>query len=99
VISATSRYALVGTAQLTTDGRTITYLRRRFLPAPDSLSATETYVVRAADRVDLVSWKVYGDPELFWRLADGNGVMDPAELTATPGRALRVTLPAGVPRG
>jgi hypothetical protein len=99
VISATSRYALVGTAQLTIDGRTISYLRRRFLPAPDSLNATETYVVRAADRVDLVSWKVYGDPELFWRLADGNGSTDPAELTATPGQPLRVTLPAGVPGG
>lgn len=99
MISATSRYALVGTAQLTPDDRTINYLRQRFLPAPDSLSAMETYVVRAVDRVDLVSWKVYGDPELFWRLADGNGVMDPAELTATPGRPLRVTLPTGVPGG
>jgi hypothetical protein len=99
VISATSRYALVGTAQLILDGRPVSYLRRRFLPAPESLGTAGTYTVRAGDRVDLVSWRVYGDPELFWRLADGNGVMDPAELTATPGRRLRVTLPVGVPGG
>ena len=99
MISATSRYATVGTAQLTTGGRTVNYLRRRLLPPPQSLAATGVYQVRAGDRVDVVSWRVYGDPELFWRLADGNGVMDPAELTATPGRVLLVTLPAGVPGG
>jgi hypothetical protein len=99
VISATSRYALVGTAQLTTGGRTVNYLRRRLLPAPESLAATGSYLVRAGDRIDVVSWQVYGDPELFWRLADGNGAMDPAELTATAGRLLRVTLPLGVPGG
>ena len=67
--------------------------------AATSLAATSAYTVRAGDRVDVVSWRVYGDPELFWQLADGNGVMDPAELTATVGRVLRVTLPMGVPRG
>ena len=99
MISATSRYAAVGTAQLTIGGRTVNYLLRRLLPAPESLAATGAYTVRAGDRADVVSWRVYGDPELFWQLADGNGVMDPAELTATAGRVLRVTLPAGVPGG
>lgn len=99
MISPTSRYATVGTAQLTIGGRSVNYLRRRLLPPPESLAATGSYLVRAGDRADVVSWRVYGDPELFWRLADGNRAMDPAELTATPGRVLRVTLPPGVPGG
>ena len=99
MISPTSRYAMVGTAQLTIGSRTVNYLRRRLLPPPESLAATGSYLVRAGDRPDVVSWRAYGDPELFWRLADGNGVMDPAELTAVPGRVLRVTLPPGVPGG
>jgi hypothetical protein len=99
MISATSRYAQVGTAQMTVGGVTVNYLRRRMVPAADSLAATGAYQVRAGDRADVVSWQVYGDPELFWRLADGNAVMDPAELTSTPGRLLLVTLPLGVPGG
>ena len=40
-----------------------------------------------------------GDPELWWRLADANGVTDPATLAEPVGRMLRVTLPADVPGG
>ena len=38
-----------------------------------------------------------GDPEAFWRICDANGAMRPDELTAVPGRALRITLPQGIP--
>ena len=33
-----------------------------------------------------------GDPLMFWRLCDENGVMHPDELTATSGRRLIVTI-------
>ena len=36
-------------------------------------------------------------PELWWRLADANGVVDPRELTDAVGRRLRVTLARGRP--
>ena len=38
-----------------------------------------------------------GDSELFWRLCDANGALRPDELTAEPGRAIRITLPEGIP--
>jgi hypothetical protein len=38
-----------------------------------------------------------GDAELWWRLADANGVVDPRDLTEPVGRRLRITLPEGVP--
>jgi hypothetical protein len=37
-----------------------------------------------------------GDPELWWRLADANRVIDPEQLTRPLGRGLRVTLPVDV---
>jgi hypothetical protein len=37
------------------------------------------------------------DAEQWWRIADANPVLDPAELTAEPGRTLRITLSEGVP--
>jgi hypothetical protein len=36
---------------------------------------------------------------LSWRLCDANGAMRPDELTETPGRRLRITLPEGIPGG
>ncbi len=93
-----SRYANLGTAQLTTaDGRVVTYLQRRFVPPPESFSLLQTYVVVQGDRVDNITARFLGDPTLFWRLCDANRAMRPAELTATIGRRLRITLPEGIP--
>ena len=38
-----------------------------------------------------------GDPEAFWRIADANSALRPQDLTRTPGRRLRITLPEGIP--
>jgi len=93
-----SRYHDVEVATLVTrDGRTIAYLRRRFVPPSESLALIREHVVRAGERLDQVAAAEIGDPEQFWRVADANSAMAPEELTDTPGRRLRITLPAGVP--
>jgi hypothetical protein len=81
------------------DGTTIAYLRRRFLPRPDQFVATHEHRVTEGERLDLISARELGDPEIFWRICDANGAMRPRELTETIGSRLRITLPAGVPRG
>ena len=93
-----SRYHDVEVATLEgADGRRVAYLRRRFVPPPESFALLREHVVRSGERLDQVAAAEIGDPEQFWRLADANGAMAPEELTDAPGRRLRITLPAGVP--
>jgi hypothetical protein len=93
-----SRYHGVATAtRVLPDGRTVAYLRRRFAPDPDALATMAEHPVQQGDRLDNLAALYLSDPELFWRICDGNGAMRPADLTATVGRRLRVTLPEGTP--
>jgi hypothetical protein len=94
----TSRYANVETAELEiAPGRTVSYLRRRFVPQPDRFVLLLEHAVVDGDRLDNVTARYLGDPEQFWRVADANGAMRPEELTETVGRRLRITLPEGIP--
>lgn len=77
----------------------IPYLRRRLCPPSAAFSLLFDYEVNQNDRRDLIAAQQIGDPELWWRLADANDVIDPAELTAKVGRRLRITLGQGVPGG
>ncbi len=93
-----SRYSTISTATYTrADGVTIVYLRRRLLPDPERLAQIALHAVVAGERPDLVAARYYANPALWWRIANANGVHDPAELTDTPGRRLRITLPEGIP--
>ncbi len=93
----TSRYANTEIAEFDVgQGRTVNYLRRRFLPQPDRFVLLLEHVVVEGDRLDNVTARYLGDPEQFWRIADANGAMRPDELTETPGRRLRITLPEGI---
>lgn len=95
---ANSRYNNVPIAQIDLpDGRTVAYLRRRFVPAPERHATLYEYAVVAHDRPDLIAARAFSDPELWWRLADANAVLDPADLAAEIGRQLRITLQADVP--
>ncbi|AQS66303.1 LysM domain-containing protein [Streptomyces pactum] len=95
MIEPSSRYHAVPTTTYTfPDGRTVAHLRRRFLPRPEELTAVGEHVVAAGDRLDLIAARRCGDPEQSWRIADANRAMRPDELTAVPGRRLRITLPA-----
>jgi hypothetical protein len=92
-----SRYYGIGSAVLqTSDGKTVVYLKRRFLPQPDQLTLLQEHSVSAGDRIDNLAQQYLGDAEQYWRLCDSNGAMHPAELTAVVGRVLRITLPEGV---
>lgn len=94
----TSRYALTPTASLVrADGSTVAYLRRRFVPAPESFALLQWHLVQQGERLDNIAAQYLGDPEQFWRLADANRALRPDELTETIGRALAITLPQGIP--
>ncbi|HYP26679.1 MAG TPA: LysM domain-containing protein [Blastocatellia bacterium] len=95
---ANSRYHGIETAQMETpEGRTILYMRRRFIPDPERLALLQEHTVTQGDRLDNISAHYLGDPEMFWRLCDANSAMRPGELTETIGRRLRITLPDGIP--
>ncbi|WP_020672142.1 hypothetical protein [Amycolatopsis nigrescens] len=94
----TSRYHGVETAvHRTPDGREIPYLKPRMPPQPTSFTTIRVHEVREGDRSDLLAHHYLGDAEQWWRIADANPVLDPRELTATPGRRIRITLPEGMP--
>ncbi len=78
-------------------GREIVYVSRRWVPPPGVFAAVGLYEVREGDRIDLIADSQIGDAELYWRIADANAALAPAELTARVGRKLRITMPQGVP--
>lgn len=94
----TSRYYAIPVSTLeTSDGRIVAYVRRRFAPQPETLSLVNYYSVSEGERLDNIAAVQVGDPELFWRVCDANGAIDPHELTDTVGRRIRITLPEGIP--
>jgi nucleoid-associated protein YgaU len=93
-----SRYHGIEIAQLQTpDGITIAYLRRRFVPQPERFVLLHEHTVVQGDRLDNIAARYFGDPEQFWRICDANRAIRPEELTETPSRKLRITLPDGIP--
>ncbi|MCA1194291.1 MULTISPECIES: LysM domain-containing protein [unclassified Saccharopolyspora] len=75
----------------TADGTEVRYAKRRLLPKlPEH---ADEHVVNAGERPDHLGQRYFGDPGQWWRIADANPVLDPAELTAEPGRAIDVPSP------
>ena len=94
----TSRYhGLAATQYVLPDGTMVSYLKRRFIPAPESFTLLHEHAVGAGDRIDNLAARYLGDPLQYWRICDANAAMRPADLTAVAGRTLRITLPEGVP--
>jgi len=93
-----SRYHGVATAKLEdADGNTVVYVRRRRISPPERFFLLQEHTVAEGERPDIIAHQYLGDAEQFWRLCDANAVMDPNELTDTPGQKIRITLPEGVP--
>lgn len=93
-----SRYHGIGTATLEQEGKeAIAYLKRRLVPPPERFAVIREHTVVEGDRVDNLAAQYLGDPELYWRLCDANGVMRPDELTEITGAKAAITLPEGVP--
>ena len=98
VFANNSRYLYVPITKLVLDdGTEVVYLRRRFVPQPESLFEMTRHVVVQGDRIDNIAARYLADPEQFWRICDANRAMRPATLTEEPGRRLRITMPEGVP--
>jgi len=94
----TSRYYAIDTAVLTLpDGREVRHLRRRLIPPPERFATLSSVTIKEGDRPDTLAAANLGDPLAFWRIADANAVGRPEELTETPGRTVRITLPEGFP--
>lgn len=74
-------------------GERTAYKRRRFIPQPEEFQKLAEWPVAQGDRFDVVAARTLGDPQEYWQLADANRVMDPDELTETPGRRLVVPMP------
>lgn len=98
VFDETSRYRGLPLLTWTDDaGVDHTYVDRRFVPAPEQLSAAGVVVVHEGDRLDNIAALQYGDPTLWWRIADANRALQPAELTERMGRRLLITFAEGMP--
>jgi len=98
-MTESSRYARTGTAEITLpDNRTVVFLRRRWLPQPETLAELGRHRVAEGERLDHLAAQYLGDPTMFWQLCDANRALHPLALEEI-GKSLRITLPAGVPVG
>ena len=93
----TSRYYGIETATFEMpDGRTVSYVRRRFVPSAERFSLLQEHTVTEGERLDTITAQYYGDPEPFGLICDAIAAMHPSELEQA-GRRLRITLSEGIP--
>jgi hypothetical protein len=92
-----SRYAGVplGVYHHRPDDDGIPYVLRRFIPQRRETTVLLEHIVRSGDRPDLLAAQVFGNGELYWRLADANAVTDPLEMTDEVGERVAIPNPAG----
>ena len=50
------------------DGRTVAYLRRRFVPPPENFATLQQHRVIEGERLDHLAAKYLGDPQQFWKI-------------------------------
>jgi len=79
--------------RLGADGKPVAYLSRRFVPDPAALRVAGYAQMEPADRLDLLSARVQGTPEAWWRIADAARIIHPDELEDPPLQRLAVPLP------
>ncbi|HET7429873.1 MAG TPA: LysM domain-containing protein [Nocardioides sp.] len=89
-----SRYAHVPVLTRTlADGTVVRYLARRVLPDLERFAPLEMVRLDGSERPDTLAAESYGDPLLWWRVADASGEADPRDLTGTEGRLVLIPLP------
>ena len=95
----TSRYADVGVDAWDPGGGRppVPFLQRRFCPRAEKLALLYEVGIVEGDRRDVLAYRHLGDAELWWSLADANGIVDPRDVSSPIARRLRITLPEGVP--
>ena len=83
-----SRYATIDTYVVANSaGHLVRIVKIRFIPVTPGLT---TRTVTGADRGDLVSYQYYKSADRFWRIADANVVLDPADVFDKPGRVIDI---------
>jgi hypothetical protein len=91
-----SRYYQLPVAEIKlTSGKTVRYLRRRFLPDPAALVTIAEHLVVDRDRLDNLAARYLGDPLASWRIADANNTLRLEAVVEEIGRRIRITLPEG----
>jgi hypothetical protein len=92
---ATSRYYSIPTRRYYPGAgdAPVAYLTRRFCPQGAGMPLLAVAEVRPGERLDQLTARTLGDPTQFWRIADANHALDPAQLAAVPGRVLRIPIP------
>jgi hypothetical protein len=71
---------------VTASGQTVNALGIRFIP-PTPAGFFQTFT--ADQRLDLLAYRFYRNPEKFWLIADANTGMDPEDLL-DPGQQLAI---------
>jgi hypothetical protein len=95
LFSQSSRYYGIEVLKISLpSGRAVSYVERRFLPPHESLEVIDHHTVIQGDRIDNVAAHYFGNPEMFYRLCDGNYELDPSALTSNASLTLNITLPA-----
>jgi nucleoid-associated protein YgaU len=89
MFASNSRYISVADGVYTDrSGRQIAYKQLRLTP---DAALLQTHSVVQDDRLDLLAFTFYRDPEQFWRICDANLAMRPDDLMR-PGARLRIPL-------
>jgi hypothetical protein len=92
--SPASRYRGVALATLArADGTPMAYGQRRLIPPRREIAVAAFHVVQGSERPDLVAHAAYDEPLLYWRIADGNAVIDPFELSDEVGARIALPVP------
>ena len=80
-----SRYFKLPTVETTgSDGRAVTALKLRPLPAPPAV----THVVQDNDQLDVLAHQHYSDGTKFWHIADANTALQAGELVSETGATI-----------
>jgi nucleoid-associated protein YgaU len=58
----------------------------RFIEVPP---AGYLHTFKGGERLDLLAWQFYRNPEKFWLIGDANSEMDPEDLME-PGKRLKI---------
>jgi hypothetical protein len=89
-----SRYRSVETRSTKlASGEDVEFLGRRILPDPGRVAAAARHRTVEGDRLDQVAEGAWGDPLLYWRIADAAGDEDWHGATRPPGRLLIIPQP------
>jgi hypothetical protein len=85
-----SRYAKVPEA-IYVDRLGRSYPYKLLRPFPPEAPTRQWHELADGERLDLVAFRFYGDPEQFWRICDGNRALRPEDLEVVA-RRLRIPL-------